>query len=145
MDGRFLDAADFQGSRIAALHLAVRGKFKDAVDLLSAWRPKQGDETIIDVGVRWSTPLHLAKRGMNVPIMEALIRFIDTNWPEAVNLILTLLCFYSPFIFYIEFMLNGWCVKVTDNIKEPLVDTKLVKNARHWLNDRYECDSLVDT
>ncbi|CAM6061791.1 unnamed protein product [Sphagnum tenellum] len=56
-----------------------------------------------------------------------------------------LLCFYSPFIFYIEFMLNGWCGKVTDNIKEPLVDTKLVKNARHWLNDRYECDSLVDT
>ncbi|CAK9211562.1 unnamed protein product [Sphagnum troendelagicum] len=50
-----------------------------------------------------------------------------------------------PFIFYIEFMLNGWCGKVTDNIKEPLVDTKLVKNARHWLNDRYECDSLVDT
>jgi ankyrin repeat protein len=34
MHGKFLDAADFQGSRITALHLAVRGKFKDAVDLL---------------------------------------------------------------------------------------------------------------
>ncbi|CAK9213026.1 unnamed protein product [Sphagnum troendelagicum] len=116
---------DFQGSRITALHLAVRGKFKDAVDLLLAWRPKQGDETIIDVGLRWPwgfTPLHLAIRGMNVPIMEPLIRFIDTNWPEAINL-----------------------TDLTDNIKEPLVNTKLVKNARHWLNDRYECDSLVDT
>ncbi|CAK9211561.1 unnamed protein product [Sphagnum troendelagicum] len=72
MDGKFHDAADFQGSRITVLHLAVRGKFKDAVDLLLAWRPKQGDETIIDVGLRWPwgfTPLHLAIRGMNVPII----------------------------------------------------------------------------
>ncbi|CAK9266333.1 unnamed protein product [Sphagnum jensenii] len=92
------------------------------VDLLDA---AMGDETIIDVGLRWPwgfTPLHLAIRGMNVPIMEPLIRFIDTNWPEAINL-----------------------TDLTDNIKEPLVNTKLVKNARHWLNDRYECDSLVDT
>jgi hypothetical protein len=34
MDSKFLDAADFQGTGITALHLAVRGKFKDAVDLL---------------------------------------------------------------------------------------------------------------
>jgi ankyrin repeat protein len=346
MDGRFLDAADFQGSRITALHLAVRGKFTEAVDLLLAWRPKQGDEAIIDVGVRWPwgfTPLHLAIRGMDVPIMEALIRFIDANWPEAINLtdckhrtplhiavmdsnrtalqillrqkvpimadekdidrntpfsiandkrdyvmvvllqsyfertcnkskayantanailvgaallatvtftawltlpavgdsqlfwvfnslcfyfaistflvaatasmptkgpplalaetavvaasfclafsiafavcafatigfalipqnikyrrdvisttafgglvclaflidfLRKLLCFYSRFFFYIEFMFNGWCGKVIDYIKEPLMDTKLVKNARHWLNDRYACDSLIDT
>jgi len=78
-----------EGLGVTALHLAVRWKFKQAVDLLLAWRPKQGDETISNVGVRWSsgyTPLHLAIRGMDVPIMEALIRFINTNWPEAINL-----------------------------------------------------------
>jgi ankyrin repeat protein len=81
--------SDFEVSRITALHLAVGCEFKEAVDLLLAWRPKQGDETISDVGVRWSwghTPLHLAIRGEHFLIMDALIRFINTNWPEAINI-----------------------------------------------------------
>jgi ankyrin repeat protein len=98
MDGTFGRAVHFEDSRaignldsrITALHLAVRCKFEEAVDLLLAWRPKQGDETISNiVGVRWSsgyTPLHLAIRGAHLPIMDALIRFIDTNCPEAINL-----------------------------------------------------------
>ncbi|CAK9266335.1 unnamed protein product [Sphagnum jensenii] len=90
MDGAILDADEFQFSTITALHFAVRGNFKEAVDLLLAWRPKQEDETISNVGVRWDrgyTPLHLAVRSrVNFLILEALIRFINTNWPEAVNL-----------------------------------------------------------
>jgi len=89
MDGAILDPYEFEHSRITALHLAVRGNFKEAVDLLLAWRPKQEDETISNVGVRWSwgyTPIHLAIRGKDFSILEALIRFIDTNWPEAINL-----------------------------------------------------------
>jgi ankyrin repeat protein len=98
MDGTFAYPVHFKDSRVSflyidsritALHLAVRCKFKDAVYLLLAWRPKQGDETIIDVGLRWPcgfTALHLAIRQMDVPILEALIRFINTNWPDAINL-----------------------------------------------------------
>jgi ankyrin repeat protein len=89
MHGSLLAGTDFQGSRITALHLAVRGKFERAVDLLLAWRPKQGDETISNVGVRWSwgfTPLHIAIRGVDFLILKALIIFINTNWPEAINL-----------------------------------------------------------
>ncbi|CAM6016184.1 unnamed protein product [Sphagnum balticum] len=75
---------------ITALHFAVRCGFKEAVDLLLAWRRKQGDETIRNIaGVRWYpgfTPLHLAIRGKHFQIMDALIRFIETNWPEAINL-----------------------------------------------------------
>ncbi|KAH8934210.1 hypothetical protein BDL97_18G071300 [Sphagnum fallax] len=92
MDWRFHHATELQFSRITALHLAVRGDFKEAVDLLLAWRAKQEDETISNVGVRWDwgyTPLHVAirgSRGVNFFILEALIRFINTNWPEAINL-----------------------------------------------------------
>jgi ankyrin repeat protein len=90
MNGAFLDADEFRYSTITALHLAVRGNFKEAVDLLLAWRPKQEDETISNVGVRWDrgyTPLHVAVRSLvNASILEALIEFINTNWPEAVNL-----------------------------------------------------------
>ncbi len=90
MDGSFLDADEVRFSTVTALHLAVRGNFKEAVDLLLAWRPKQEDETISNVGVRWDsgyTPLHLAVSSLvNFLIFEALIEFINTNWPEAVNL-----------------------------------------------------------
>jgi len=89
MNGSILDADEFIFSRITALHLAVRVNFKEAVDLLLAWRPKQEDETISNVGVRWDsgyTPIHIAIRGVHVSILQALIRFINTNWPEAVNL-----------------------------------------------------------
>ncbi|CAK9868742.1 unnamed protein product [Sphagnum jensenii] len=92
MDGSILDADEFILSKITALHLALRLNFKEIVDLLLAWRPKQEDETISNVGVRWDsghTPLHLAIRGdpsVNLSILKALIRFINTNWPEAVNI-----------------------------------------------------------
>ncbi|CAK9868743.1 unnamed protein product [Sphagnum jensenii] len=89
MDGTILDADKLKYSRITALHLAVRGNFEEAVDLLLSWRPKQEDETISNVRVRWScgyTPLHLSIRGKHFPIMGALIRFINTNCPEAINL-----------------------------------------------------------
>ncbi len=92
MDGAILDVDEFRFLTTTALHLAVRGNFNEAVDLLLAWRPKQEDETISNVGVRWDwgyTPLHLAIRGgrrVNPSILEALIRFINFNWPEAVNL-----------------------------------------------------------
>ncbi|CAM6016183.1 unnamed protein product [Sphagnum balticum] len=46
MDGRYLPEADFRDLRITALHLAVRNKFEDAVDVLLAWRPNHGDETL---------------------------------------------------------------------------------------------------
>ncbi|CAK9211563.1 unnamed protein product [Sphagnum troendelagicum] len=89
MDGILLGDA-FRGSRITALHLAVRGNFREAVNLLLDWRPKQEDETISNVGVRWDwgyTPLHLAVRSRtSFLILEALTRFINFNWPEAVNL-----------------------------------------------------------
>jgi ankyrin repeat protein len=80
-----------ENARLTALHLAVRCNFIEAVNLLLDWRPKQGNETISNiVGVRWfsgyATPLHLAIRGGNFVIIDALIRFINTNWPEAINL-----------------------------------------------------------
>jgi ankyrin repeat protein len=85
----------FGVSRVTALHLAVRGQFKKAVELLLTWHPEHKDE-IINVGAHdrsyQCTPLHFAvaanwrARGEeNDEISKALINFIHANRPEALN------------------------------------------------------------
>jgi ankyrin repeat protein len=85
----------FGVSRVTALHLAVRGQFKKAVELLLTWHPDHKDE-IVNVGAHdrsyQCTPLHFAVAANwratgeeNDEISKALINFIHANCPEALN------------------------------------------------------------
>ncbi len=85
----------FGVSRVTALHLAVRGQFKKAVELLLSWHSEHKDE-IINVGAHdrsyQCTPLHFAVAANwratgeeNDEISKALINFIHANCPEALN------------------------------------------------------------